>query len=177
VVLSASAERGLLRHRRLGYAVNVHGFRAMRAGPAVSAWLKQSFEPVPQSIDQIARDYRALLAAMRAARGPKHVLIVNLMSTSGEDEIQDYRAFDAPMADTLGAVRARDMNLMLHDLAREEPQVAILDLDAITAELGGQRNLPDGMHSSGALQAELRGEMLRILRERGVPGFDPPRFS
>jgi hypothetical protein len=179
VVLSASAETGLYRHRRLGYAVSVNGFRIARAGPNIAAWMHESFEPVRRSIDDVARDYRALFAAMRAAQGqaPGHVLIVNLMSTAGDDDIQNYQAFDQPMGDVLVGVRARDINLMLHDLARENADVAIVDLDAITAEIGAQRNLPDGIHSSGALQAELRREIVRILNARGVPGFAPAGVS
>jgi hypothetical protein len=179
VVLSARAEGGLLRHRRLGYAINVHGFRAMRAGPTVTAWLQEAFEPVHRSIEDVGRDYRGLFSAMRAAQGgrPKHILIVNLMSTSGDDDMQNYQAFDAPMAETLSGVHARDLNLMLHDLAREDRDVSIIDIDAIAAEMGALRNLPDGLHSSGALQSELRGEVLHILRERGVPGFGPARLS
>jgi len=179
VVLSASAEMGLMRHRKLGYTMGVHGFRVLRAGPNVGAWVNTAFELEPRSVDDVARDYRALLAAMRAEQGrlPKHVIIVDAMSSTGEDDIQNYQAFDEPMGDLLAGVRARDMNLMLHDLARENDEVAIVDLDAIAADIGGQSNLPDGIHSSGALQAELRGEVLRILGARGVPGFGPATVS
>jgi hypothetical protein len=179
VVLSAGAEGGLLRHRRLGYALNVHDFRAVRAGPIVSAWLREAFEPVRRSIDDVGQDYRALFRAIRATPGgrPKHILIANLMSTSGDDDIQNYQAFDAPMAETLSGVRARDMNLMLHDLAREDGDVAIVDVDAIAAEMGARRNLPDGLHSSGALQVELRAEIMHILCARGMPGFGPARLG
>jgi hypothetical protein len=179
VVLSAGAEGGLLRHRRLGYAINVHGFRALRAGPTVAAWLKQAFEPAPRSIDEIGQGYRRLSDAVRATLGgrPKHILVVNLMSTSGDEDIQNYQGFDAPMAETLSSVRARDMNLMLHDLAREDRGVAVVDLDAIAAEMGAHHNLPDGVHSSGALQAELRAEMAHVLDQRGVPGFGPARLG
>jgi Cys-tRNA(Pro) deacylase len=64
-------------------------------------------------------------------------------------------------------VRAREMNLMLHDLARER-NVAILDADAIAADLGTQRHAPDGIHGSGLLETEIRGELIRLLRQRGV---------
>ncbi len=179
VVLSAAAEAGLLRHRRLGYAINVNGFRAMRAGPTVTDWLQEAFEPVGRSIDDIKRDYQRLFGAIRATPSgrSKHILIVNLMSTSGDDDVQNYQAFDAPMAETLKSVRARDMNLMLHDLARDDRDIAIVDVDAIAAEMGARRNLPDSVHSSGALQAELRAEILHILCERGMPGFGPARLG
>ena len=57
-----------------------------------------------------------------------------------------------PLANMLGSVRARELNLMLHDLARER-NVAIVDVDAIAADLGSQRHAPDGVHGSGPLQA------------------------
>jgi hypothetical protein len=174
VVLSASAESpSLLRHRRLGYAVEIHPFRAFRAGPTVRAWLDGEFEPVRRCLDDIAQDYQALIGALRAAPGlPKHVLIANMMSSAGDDDVQSYQGFDAPMGETLASIRAKDINLLLHDLARE-PEVAVIDVDAIAADMGGQRNLPDGVHASGALQTEARGEILHVLRARGVPGFGP----
>jgi len=179
VVLSAGGEGAFLRHRKLGYAININGFRVVRAGPTVGAWLREAFEPVHRSIDDIGRDYRKLFSAIRANPGarPKHLLIVNLMSTSGDDDVQNYQPFDAPMAETLSGVRARDMNLMLHDLAREDSDVAIIDVDAIAAETGARHNLPDGVHSSGALQAELRAEILHILCHRGLPGFARARLG
>jgi hypothetical protein len=76
------------------------------------------------------------------------------------------------MASTLSSIFAQDLNLVLHDLARE-PEVDIVDVDAITAEMGGQINMPDNVHTSGALQAETRAEVLHILNARGVPGFGP----
>ena len=63
------------------------------------------------------------------------------------------------------------MNLMLHDAARDHG-LAIVDNDAIAASMGAM-HLPDGVHGSGAMHAELRAEILRILRVRGLAGFAP----
>jgi hypothetical protein len=175
VIMSLAAEsRVVFRHKRLGYTLNMQGWRAARAGPTLLRWLESSFERRKLSVDDAASAYRALIATMRAGgdRVPRGILVMNIMSTSGEDQIQNYAAFDAPMSDTLGSINAKDMNLMLHDLARD-CGVAIVDSDAIAAEMGGQRNLPDGAHASGVLQAELRAEILHILRARGAPGFGP----
>lgn len=175
VVLSLNAEsQTILRHRRLGYPILIHGWLLARSGPTVRAWIKDSFEPVKRTIDDVARDYRALIDLTQASPGrlPAHLLIANGMSTTGDEDVQTYLGFDAPLGDTLLSVHRKDMNLMLHDLARER-DVAIVDVDAIAADIGGQRNLPDGIHSSGALQVEVRGEILHILRARGVPGFGP----
>ena len=59
---------------------------------------------------------------------------------------------------------------MLGDLAREF-RLGVIDLDAIAADIGAQRNLPDGVHGSGLLQSELRVELLRMLGAMGVAGF------
>jgi hypothetical protein len=175
VLLSAHAESLLLlRHRRLGYAVRIHSHRLGRPVPNAEAWLKENFERVDCTLDDIARDYRDLIGMIRAApeRFPRNLMILNRMSSTGEEDLQNYMGFDAPMSSALASIYAQDLNLILHDLARE-PEVAIVDVDAIAADMGGQRNMPDGVHSSGALQSEVLGEILHVLRARGVPGFGP----
>jgi hypothetical protein len=135
-------------------------------------WLRNNFERVNRTPDDIQRDYRMLIDTVRAKADTKF-LIMNVMSTSGNETIYNYAPFDQPMGETLSSIRLRELNLMLHDLARER-DVAIVDLDGIAAKFGGIAHLPDGVHSSGALQMEMRGEILRILRARGVPGFGAP---
>lgn len=170
VILSLASELPvLLRHRRLGYAVSTQWFRVAEAGPAVQAWLQRDFEPVKRAPDQLLRDYRDLIDAVRA-RHDTRVLVLNVLSTLIGESIPSYAPFDLPLRDTLASVRAKEMNLMLHDLARDR-DVSIVDVDAIVAELGSRQHVPDGIHQSGAMQAEVRGEILRLLRARGVPGF------
>ncbi|MEO8304050.1 MAG: hypothetical protein ABI724_08015 [Betaproteobacteria bacterium] len=170
VILSLHAEPTVvLRHRRLGYAVNCHGFRIAQAGPGVREWLHTQFEPVSRTPDDIRCDLRELIDTVRA-RGDMRVLILNSMSTSGFEDVYTYAPFDRPMRDTLSSVRSKEMNLMLHDLARER-DVSIVDVDTIAAELGAAAHLPDGVHASGPLQAEVREEILRLLAGHRVPGF------
>ncbi len=160
-----------LRHRRLGYALYCHAYRILEAGPAFQMWLRTNFEQVRRTPDDILRDYCALVDAVRARRGgDTQFVVLNVISTSDNENIHSYAGFDRPIGKTLGSVRKREMNLMLHDLARER-NVAILDADAVAADLGSRRHTPDGIHGSGLLQAELRRELLRMLRQRGVPGF------
>ena len=52
---------------------------------------------------------------------------------------------------------------MLEDIA-DEREVFIVDVDAITADIGGAEHLPDGIHQSGTMQSLLRREILEILR-------------
>jgi len=177
VILSVNAESSrVLRHRRLGYVFQSHDFRLHNAGPGFRAWVRANFEPVTRTLDDVRADYRELVDVIRAAQPGTQVLICNSMSTTGYEDLQTYAGLDAPLGDSVASVRDKDVNLMLHDLARER-DVAIIELDAIAAELGGQRSMPDGVHQNGAMQAELRAEIVRILRERRVPGFGPNRFS
>jgi hypothetical protein len=170
VVLSVHAEPAtLLRHRKLGYIAFWHRFRVRSAGPAVREWLETSFEKMTRSLADIQRDLLALRQAL-AARGVKHMLILNAMSSSGHEDIVSYAAFPGSLGETLSTVRAKEINLMLHDLA-ETSDIAIVDVDAIAAELGGAGNLPDGVHQSRRMQSELRAEILHILAQRGL--FSP----
>ncbi len=169
VLLSVHAELPvILRHRRLGYHISSHGFRIAQAGGAVLAWLRGNFEIVKRTPDDIRRDYRLLIDAIRSY-STMNILILNAMSTSHNDNIYNYAPFDRPMGDTLATVRTKESNLMLHDLARER-DISIVDVDLIGADLGAQ-HLPDGIHQSGLMQAEIRSEILNILRERGAAGF------
>ena len=169
VVLSLNAEAPLmLRHRRLGYALHCHAYRMSDAGPAVRAWLERDFEVVARTADDVHRDYRVLVDAVRE-RSPTAILVMNAMSTTGYETLHSYAPFDRPLGSTLGTIRTKELNLMLHDLARER-DVSIVDSDAIAADLGAT-HLPDGVHNSATMQAELRREILRILRARGIAGF------
>ena len=167
VVLSIHAEPGtLLRHRKLGYHAFWHRFRYMSAGPAVREWLQTAFEPVHRSLPEIGRDL-ITLRALLAKCGVAHMLILNAMSSSGHEDIASYAAFDGALGDTIGSIRAKETNLMLHDIA-DAADIAIIDADAIAAAIGGGAHLPDGVHQSRRMQAELRREILHVLRERGA---------
>lgn len=172
IVLSLHAEGPrILKHRRLGYSFSSYDWRIGKAGRAFEPWLRANFEPVRRTIHDIQTDYRILIDLIRANAPTTQILICNIMSTIGIEDIQNYAGFDAPIGETLASVRAKEMNLMLHDLARERG-IAIVDCDAIAAELGGRGHLFDGVHQSGEMQAEVRDEILHILRARGVPGFE-----
>jgi hypothetical protein len=170
VILSLNAESEvILRHRRLGYGVSCYAFRVAGTGPAVRAWLRTNFEPIKRTPDDIRSDYRNLVDLV-SARSDMKFLILNSMSTIGSENIVSYVPFERPLGNTLIGIHNKEQNLMLHDLARER-DVSIVDCDAISAELGTAANLLDTTHHSGLLQSEIRREILRILRDRGVPGF------
>lgn len=133
------------------------------AGPVFRAFLKSEFETVKRSIDDIRKDYERLLDRIHAVTGAR-VLVINLMSTSGHEDISNYSSFDAPMSSTLSSVASKELNLMLHDVA-ERRDLSIIDVDAIAADLGGAEHLPDGIHQSGLIQAALRNEILRAMED------------
>jgi hypothetical protein len=162
ILLSLSAEvQSILRHKKLGYSIQMLRHRQAAAGPAIRSWLASAFEPVKRKVSDIQRDYRQLIDAVAAQTGAR-VLILNRMSTSGFEDITSYAPFDAPMGETLENIAAKEMNLMLHDLA-SECDVSIVDVDAIAADLGGSEHLPDGIHHSGTMQAVVRSEIFHIL--------------
>ncbi|MGP0094547.1 MAG: hypothetical protein ACLPKB_32060 [Xanthobacteraceae bacterium] len=167
IVMSLNAEPATyLRHRRKGYALHIAEHRVMDAGPAIRNWLLSDFEIVRRSIDDIRADYETLFRI----RPETAFLIMNVVSTTGHEDIVNYSPFDHPMGDTLSYIRAKELNLMLHDLARDN-NVSIVDVDAIAADMGIALHIPDGLHPSGPMEAELRGAILHALRERRIPGF------
>jgi len=179
VLLSLAVEpQAILRHRTLGYHMHVMRHHQAAAGPAVRGWLAAAFEPVKRPIDAIRQDYEKLIDGMHRQSGAR-VIVMNTMSTSGHEDISCYLGFDAPLGATLSNVAAKEMNLMLHDVARSR-EIDVIDVDAIAAEMGGARNLPDGIHQSGALQSVLRQELMHCLSDLrqsglGQSGLDTPR--
>jgi hypothetical protein len=171
VLLSINSETStILRHKRLGYWLNCHEWRIAEAGPATRAWLRTAFEPVKRTPEMIRRDLRELIRSVTTTE----FLIMNAMSTSGYEDVFTYSPFERPMGERLKTHHSKEINLMLHDLARE-CEVAIVDTDAIAADLGAEAHMPDGLHQSGALESETRQEIIRLLAARGVPGFGPTK--
>lgn len=161
-VLSLQSEQAhAFKHRRLGYTVSLHGFRLDDAGDAVKAWLRSDFEFVFRPADEIYRDYLAVIDAVRAIRSAEF-LIINTCSSSANDRFYGYAEFDAPLGKTVSSYRAKELNLMLYELARERG-VKIVDADARVAQLGAGVHLPDGVHQSGELQAALREQIARYV--------------
>lgn len=171
IVLSIGAEAPVrLRHRTSGYSFGCHNYRLARIGPAMRDWFQRYFEWVDYSIDDIRRDYLEMARLIRATDPDRRILVLNSMSTLGREDILFYDAHDAPLGRQLQSVRARELNAMLHDIA-SEADLAIVDADAIGAELGGAKAIPDGVHQNGEMQALLRQEIVSILRARRVSGF------
>jgi hypothetical protein len=162
VLLSLAVEPNtILRHRKLGYHIHIMRHHQVAAGPAIRAWLAESFEPVRRTVDDIKQDYVTLIDKIARTTGGR-VIILNRMSTSGYEDVSSYLAFDAPLSDTLSLVAAKEWNLMLEDIA-DERELHILDVDAIAADIGGAENLPDSIHQSGLMQRLLRQEVRGIL--------------
>jgi hypothetical protein len=170
VILSLSSEQDVcLRHKSLGYLVSLHSFRLREFGPALIQWLHAEFEPVRRNTEEKKRDYLTLIDMIRA-RTSAQILILNDVSSFGVQDVYCYAPFDKPLSNTLAAVRAKELNLMLYQLARQQ-NIAVVDVDALAVELGIGKHIPDGTHASGRLQRALRTQIIAILHERGVPGF------
>lgn len=166
ILLSLNSEQPtVLRHKKLGYHLQILQHHQSAAGPAVRNWLAKAFESVERTTQSIQADYRKLLVAIEKATGAR-VIILNRMSTSGDENISSYAPFDAPLSGTLANIASKEFNLMLHDL-EATGNVSIIDVDAIAAQIGGGENLPDGIHQSQALQKILRAEVLNVLRALG----------
>jgi len=164
VLLSLAVEpQSILRHKKLGYHMHVMRHHQAAAGPAVRNWLTAAFDPVKRTTDSIKRDYEHLIDGLHRSTGG-HLMVLNRMSTSGYEDISSYMGFDAPLSDTLSNIAAKEINLMLHDIA-ESRDLSIIDVDAIAAQIGGAQHLPDGIHQSGAMQASLRQEILQSLAD------------
>lgn len=168
LLLSLSAEpQTILRHKSLGYHLHMMRHHQAAAGPALRAWIAAAFEPVKRTMTDISRDYELLFDEIQRQTSAA-VLVINRMSTSGYENISSYAAFDAPMSDSLANIAAKELNLVLHDLA-ERRGVSIIDVDAMAAAFGGAEHLSDGIHQSGALQAALRADILSVLSSLAAP--------
>lgn len=99
------------------------------------------------------------------------MFVFNSVSSQAYEQLQSYRLLDAGSFAALGSVRAKTLNLMLHDLAGAGAALRIVDVDGIVAELGMHTHLPDGVHPSGLLQDAIRAELIRLVAAAGVAGF------
>lgn len=158
------------RHRRHGFAIQLHPFQRLRTGQAFRAWLAREFTVEQHSVSAVRRDYVELIRQVRERAPRREILVFNSVAATDREDILSYEAYDPPLSLALRNVRARELNVMLHDLAAETG-IAIVDADAIAADLGVHRSIPDGTHQSGEMQQVLREEILSILKARNVPGF------
>jgi hypothetical protein len=171
ILLSIQSEAPFApRHTRLDYQFRVHDYRLADAGPAFRAWLKANFRVETFSPEDIYHDYCELIDLVRSQAPDTRFLIINQVSSSTTDDIVSYAPYDAPLAHQLGTVRGKEINLMLHDLARDR-DLDIIDTDARAAELGARMSLRNGVHYNGRMQAALRADILQVLKARGVRGF------
>ena len=177
ILLSLEAETSpMMRHLKLGYAFSYQGYRRAQFPPAFKAWLQPNFELVKRNLYEIHADYVRLIKSIRERAPSTQILVVNMMSSSAEFALHRFGDFESPIGETAPGVRAQDLNLLLCDLAREH-DVAIVDADAIAAKFGGKHTMPDGVHTNGIMEAELRREILRIMKVKNIPGFNAPAVN
>jgi hypothetical protein len=159
LLVSLHAEHSVvLRHRTLGYTLAFHPFRLREAGTAFQQWLRDNFEVVRRAPGDIAQDYEALIRAMREHAPGTRLIVSNVISSSASDDVQCYQGLDARLA----SVRGKTLNLVLAALEQQHG-VAVLDVDAIAADVGIGRHSGDGVHHDGVMAHALRGELLALL--------------
>jgi len=157
------------RHRATGWIIALHGFRfGPFIGPGVADWLRRDFERVPRTVADTERDLAALAQEVKARTGAT-LLVQNLIASSAADRISNFAWLGDAFDESLG-VYANEANLMLTGLTRSQPNLAMIDSDALAAQFG-VRHCPDRFHASGELLEAQRAEVHRVLRGCGVPGF------
>lgn len=166
--LHSDSELRLMRHRRLGYAIKLHNWRLRDFGPVLRRWLQAEFDPVVLSLADLQREYLELIDRVKAQTGA-HILVLNVVSRVPEDETFCYAGFDRPLGNTLAAIRLKELNLLLHALARAR-DISIVDVDAIAADLGQRAHFVHPVHADRVFEAAVRAQIVHILRERGVAG-------
>ncbi len=167
ILLTARAETAMaVRHRETGCTFSFHGYRLHDAGPAFTQWLKANCDIVRKSASDILRDYEELLHTLRERNPRVQLLVSNITSTSGEDEVQCYAGLDSPPR----SVIAKEANLALATLAQRH-DVAVIDIDAIAADVGIARHSRGGLHHDGVMGGAIRDELVQVLAARRVPGF------
>lgn len=159
VILSIVSEQSpRLRHRRHGFLLDCRTFLYPGLGEGMKDWLRRNFEFVEHGVEDAKRDYLELVRELRRLNPDLRVMVLNAVSTRGSEDIISYSAYDEPLGLRLASVRAREMNAMLDDVAREAG-ISIVDCDSIAAELGCSIAVPDGVHQNGEMQAMLRQEI------------------
>lgn len=170
VILSLHSDGDLryLRHRKLGYAIKFHGWRLDDFGPVLRRWLQTEFELVRQSLEALQREYLELIDRIQAQTGA-HVLVLNVVSSVPTDQTFCYAGFDRPLGATLASIRDKELNLLLHVIARAR-DISIVDVAALAADLGLQPHFATLVHADRVFEAAVREQIVHILRERGVAG-------
>ena len=109
VMLSLSAEpQKLFRHRKLGYSLCLRDFRLRELGNNLHDWLRENFETVPHDPDDVKYDYLKLIDVARK-NSPLQFLVLNLLSSSGYEDVSNYMQFDRPMSRTVWSIYAREI--------------------------------------------------------------------
>lgn len=156
------------RHRTTGFTIAIHGFRfGTFVGERVRDWLRRDFERVRRTVADVERDHTALVDEISRRTGAS-VLLQNIIATSPADRISNYGWLGDAFRES-APVACNEMNSMVAGLAKH-PSVAVIDADAVAAEVG-VRHCPDRNHASRELVEALQSEIHHVLRERHVAGF------
>lgn len=155
----------LLRHRDLGYHIHILAHDIRAAGPAAKAVLKDAFTPVTRSIEDIRASFLALAAQARRQTRTR-LVVLNMNSADRGHSVPTYHNLGADFETRISHVFANALNVMIDDLAAAD-ELDVVDLDLRAAQLGTTGHIPDGVHSSSALQSVLRRDLIAVLARHG----------
>jgi hypothetical protein len=160
ILTSLSAQsRRIFRHKLLGYSIAFHKFRMKEFSPAIHSWLKNNFEQVFRSPEDIGMELKDLSSLL----GPeKRLIVLNIPINPFSDPIVEYDIFDNQTFNQLGDVNSREINVVLDKLVRDG-LLELVDVNLLSAKLGTRWNMPDGIHWSGLLEREVTNEIGRAI--------------
>ena len=164
VVLSMMAENPIqLRHKQLGYHLNMHRWLFLRIAPNVRMWIQKNFEQVRISLEELEQDYIALCEKLRM--NGRRLCLLNNIASHRSERINQYVHFKGALEDQFASYRNMSLNLMAGRLAKSIG-LQIIDIDACAAELGIWHHSSDRTHHGTMLEQRIRSELaLQLARD------------
>jgi hypothetical protein len=149
------------RHRQGGYVVCPPSNWQEAWDPERRAGFTSRFEPIGViPTTQAAENFIRLVQRIKE-RIEAHVLVYNCSTIDPHDHIDNYHG-----KEDNNELRTHKLNLALMQLSVEEG-ISIIDVDRLTAEMGGQENVLSWCGYSDEAYEAIGQEFLRVLEDIG----------